>query len=475
MRRTVQRDERGVVAVWLAVMLPGLIMAISMGIEISNWAGGQIAVQRVADLSAMAGAMYYKTGGNARASASYAARFAQLNGANGSASPSWDAASNTLTSGQITVQVVPGLQSNANTALRVTVARTIPKTISQFFSSGSVTVAGTSIAELVGVGTAGSGGQPCVVALSGTGTVSGQGSTYLTMPNCAIRSNNTVDVHGGGGPLSTAGIYAANAVNIDAWIATAGGQYPNSGGIPDPYAGNAALQGAFASTAAITATTANSIACGSVQGVPGTAGQYTGSNNCNGSNTLPNGGTCATSGGVTCTLHPGNYGSFSATGGPYTFNFQPGLYQFKGNIALTNATTSNGTGVTIVTTGSFVGSNSFNFNITAPTPAQASSTGGIAAIALTSNSATAATISGNAAFNITGVAYFPNATFDASGSSCNSSAPCFGSNSTTCLEIIAQSVKLTGNANFNSGCASLGAATFTSIPGSSATSAGLVR
>ena len=99
----------------------------------------------------------------------------------------------------------------------------------------------------------------------------------------------------------------------------------------------------------------------------------------------------------------------------------------------------------------------------------------VAAIALAGNSATTTTISGNAAFNVTGVTYFPNAIFDASGSSCNSSTPCFGSNSTTCLEIIASSIKLTGNANFNSSCASLGAATFTSVAGSSTTAAGLVR
>ena len=100
----------------------------------------------------------------------------------------------------------------------------------------------------------------------------------------------------------------------------------------------------------------------------------------------------------------------------------------------------------------------------------------MAGIALASSSSTTATISGNAAFNIAGVAYFPNATFNASGSSCNSSTPCFGNSSTSCLEIIAQSIETTGNSNFNStGCSGMGAASFTSTAGSTSLSARVVH
>ena len=142
---------------------------------------------------------------------------------------------------------------------------------------------------------------------------------------------------------------------------------------------------------------------------------------------------------------------------------------------MTQNATTNGGGVTIITAGSFTGSNSFNFNITAPTPAQASSSGGVAGIALANSSSTTATISGNAALNITGVAYFPNAEFNASGSSCNSSLPCFGTPSTTCLELIASSILTTGNSNFNSNCSSLGGGTFTSTAGTSTTTARVVH
>ncbi len=463
-------------------MFPGIVMAAALAVETGGWAAAQMSVQRAADLAAIGGAINYKSSNNKQTAATFAARLAQLNGGTGTAAPAWNSSTNTLTDNQITAQVVTGWVTTSDTAMTVTVKKTIPAVISNLFNpTTSYTVTASGTAELVTTTGAGSGGQPCLLALSSTGTISGSGSTYWTMPNCTVRSNGTIDVHGGGGPLTTGGIYAGGAINIDSWIATTGGQHASSGTIPDPYASDAAVQNAFTTAAALTGVT--DIACGSVSGVLGTAGANTGNNNCNGSNTLPNGGTCVTSSGVTCTLHPGNYGKFTTSGGPYTFNFQPGLYLFKGAFELTNNTTSNGNGVTIIVTGgtvngtakSFDGANSFNFNMTAPTTTQAGTTGGIAGIVLASNSSTTATISGNAAFNAAGVVYFPNAIFDASGSSCNSSTPCFGTNSVACLEIIASSIKLSGNSNFNSSCATYGAQAFTSVAGTTTTTARVVH
>jgi hypothetical protein len=489
--------RRASVGVWIAVMMPGLFMAVAMGVEAGGWAAAQVSVQRTADLAALAGGIVCSANGGCataatkQTAATFAARMAQLNGGTGmvTGSPTWSGpdayGTYTLTDNMIKVSIPPPpppapAPSYAPSALLVTVQKAIPATVSTVFNAtASYTVTGSGIAQPVttisppAAGSA-AAGQPCLLALSSTGTVSGQGSTYWTMPNCTVRSNGTVDVHGGGGPLSTAGIFAGGAVNIDNWITTTGGKYPSSGIIVDPYASNTALHNDFTTAAALTGV--SNIACGTVGGVLGTAGQNTGNNNCNGTNTLPNGGTCVTAnGGVTCTMYQGNYGSWNATSGPNVFNLQPGLYLFKGAITLTNNTTTNGSGVTIVTAGSFTGTNSFNFNVTAPTPTQATNSGGIAAIALASSSSTTAVISGNAAFNVAGVAYFPNAIFDASGSSCNSSTPCFGNNSTACLEIIAQSIKTTGNSNFNSNCTSLGAATFTSTAGTTTTAARVVH
>jgi hypothetical protein len=474
-----KHGRRAAVAIWIAVMAPGLIMATAMAVEAGSWAAAQMSVQRAADLSAMAGAMNYMATTNAQTAATFAARMAQLNGASGTATPSWNSGTSTLTDNLITAQIVTGYEKSSDTALKVTVQRSVPATISSAFSGNTTyTVTGSGVAELVTTNVAPSGAgaaQPCLLALSTSGTISGTGSTYWTMPNCTVRSNGTISVTGGGGPLTTAGFFAGGAINIQSWIDPVGTQYPNDGTIIDPYANNTTLQNALTTAAGLTGV--SGISCGTTGGVNGTAGQYTGNNNCNGTNTLPNGGTCVTGSGVTCTMYPGNYSTWNVpSGGPYTFNLQPGLYSFSGNINLTQNTTTNTTGgVTIVTAGSFTGTNSFNFNVTAPTPSQVASTGGIAGIALASSSSTTATISGNAAFNVAGVAYFPNATFNASGASCNSSSPCFGNNSTACLEIIAASIETTGNSNFNSNCTSYGATAFTSTSGTTATTAQVVH
>jgi hypothetical protein len=481
--------RRASVAMWLAVLLPGLLILLAMGIEVAGWEAAQVSVQRSADISALAGSINYQSSKDLRTAATFAARVAQLNGGVGTASPSWNGSTNTLTDNQITVQVVSGIANSTDDALRVTFHKAVPATMSTAFSSvASYTVTGTATSELVAAtgsasgGAGGSGGQPCLLALSASGSITGTGSTYWTMPNCTVRSNGTISVTGGGGPLTTAGFYAGGSLHIDTWISSSGTQHAFNGTIPDPYASNTALQTAFTTAAGLTGMT--DISCGTTAGVKNTAGANTGNNNCNGTNTLPNSGTCVTGSGVTCTMHPGNYGGWIAPqGGPYTFNLQPGLYLFHGPIVLSNSTTTNGTGVTIITTGgsysgttySFKGANSFNFNLVAPSPTDVTNTGGVAGIVLASNSSTTATISGNAAFNISGVAYFPNAIFDASGSSCNSSTPCFGTSTTACLEIIASSIKTTGNSNFNSNCTSLGAASFSSVAGTTAMTARIVH
>ena len=444
------RSRRAAVAVYVALAAPVLTMALSMGQEVTNWAVTQVQTQRAADMAAIAGALNYKSTANAQTAATAAARMAQLNGGDGMASPTWNAGTKTLSDNMITTQVVAGVKNAANTAIQVTVKKIVPLGVSQLFSTlPSVTITGTSTVELVTTTSAGTGGQPCLVALSTIGSIVGSGSTTINMPNCTIRSNNTIDVHGSGS-LTTAGIYARGAINIDSWIPAAG-KNPNSGQIADPYASNGALQTALTSVASLTGVT--DISC--------TKQVCTG---------LTNSSTCTGSSSVTCTMKPGNYGSFVViSGGPYTFNFNAGLYKFKGNMSFSGNTTSNGTNVTILTSGTFTGSNTFNFIVTAPNTTAAASTGGIAGIALAGTTTGTVAVSGSDTFKLTGVVYFPNATFDASGSSG------LGISTTSCLEIIAASIKLTGSSYFNSACSSVNATSFTSVAGTTALTATLVQ
>ena len=483
--------RRGSVAVWIALMTPMLVMAMAFGIEVGGWEAARMSAQRTADVSANAGAMNYKASLNAQTAATFAARMAQLNGASGTASPTWSSScsgsctspcTGTLTDNQIIAQVIScsGVVTNSDVMIKVSVQKTVPAAMSSLFSStSSYTLTGTSTSELVtsnGTPTGAAAGQPCLLALSTSGQITGSGSTYITMPTCTMVSNGTI-TFSGAGTLDTAGIFAGGAISIPTWFTIDGTQNPNAGTITDPYASNTALQSALTNTAALTGVT--SIACGSVGGVNGTAGQYTGNNNCNGTNSLPNGGTCSSASGVVCTMYSGNYGSWVVSaGGPYTFNLQPGLYQFNGPITLTQNTTTNGSAVTIITSGAFTGSNTFNFYVTAPTVAQASSASpnSIPGVALAGNSTSQATVSGSVNFVIDGVIYFPNAVFNASGATSGSStSPGMGGTSNACMEIIASSIYTSGYSNYSSNCSSLGATSFTSTAGSSTQTAQVVQ
>src|ERR1700722_18157352 len=87
--------RRASVAVWIALMIPVFVAALSLGVEVGGWEATQISVQRTADVSAIAGGMICKANGNCnttasqQAAATFAARMAQLNGISGTASPSW--------------------------------------------------------------------------------------------------------------------------------------------------------------------------------------------------------------------------------------------------------------------------------------------------------------------------------------------------------------------------------------------------
>jgi uncharacterized membrane protein len=48
--------RRASVAVGVAAMVPGFLIAIALAVEVGAWAAAQVSVQRVADIAALAGA-----------------------------------------------------------------------------------------------------------------------------------------------------------------------------------------------------------------------------------------------------------------------------------------------------------------------------------------------------------------------------------------------------------------------------------
>ena len=183
-----------------------------------------------------------------------------------------------------------------------------------------------------------------------------------------------------------------------------------------------------------------------------------------------NGSYCAGqgTGTVSRTLQPGSYGSFNVTsGGPYYFTLEPGLYYFNGNINLTNYTVTTGSAVTIITSGTFNGANTFDLTLTAPTAAQAAVNGGIAGLALAGSTSGTVTVSGNPQISITGVMYFPNASFSGAGSTTAASSSCF--------ELLAGNISLSGDSGYFGTCPQLNATSFGSTYAASSSLSELVQ
>jgi Flp pilus assembly protein TadG len=506
-------DRRATVAIYMAFMAPVLTGAIALGVEVTSWSGTQLDMQSAADMSARQAAIYcynyalnnagstcLNNAGAAQTAATLAGRLAEVNGVTGAATPSWNAATKTYTDNRATAQITNGVKQVTDAAVLVSVQKSVPLTVSRAFSSNStVTVSATSTSEVVATTGGGSGGQPCMLALNTTSTstsgITSSGSTNINASACTLVSNTSF-VNTGGSSFTVAGIYAAGTVGATTTPtlsipcgATVNGSsanngcspYPSSGllqsnvavhgnaaTVPDPYATSTAMQAAIANAAS---TVGSSISCSNQQcGLPASSGSTFNGSYCTGQGT----------GSVTCYLKPGNYGGFTVgSGGPYTFNYAAGGYVFNGNVNLSNNNTHTGSGVTIFTTGTFTGSNSFTFNLTPPstTVMPTPSTMGpwqIAGVVLAGttadpNGGTGVTLSGAVSFLPAGAMYFPNATFSAQGSNG------LGTSSSGCLELIAARIIVSGNTYLGSSCSAYNAVTFTSIPSTASYTTALVR
>ena len=461
-------DRRGAVALMAAIAMPVLLAAVAMGVEVGNWSAMQVTTQRISDMAAIAAGKSYAADKNLEEAANAGATMAELNGASGTSTRSWTATSSascatggTLTDGNITLVVCQsgqGLRTSTDPTFKATVFTPVALTIARLISTATTeTLNAAALAEVVSVQAWG-GPQPCVTALK-TAAQGGSGITYsgwTTMEayGCSIRSNAGVTETGSGG-WNTQGIYAAGLINIPNWVDVDNNSgatlapVPNDGTIPDPYASVSAVQAALtkAGTVSGSSITCSNQKCGLAEGSPN--GSYNGSY-CAGQGT----------GSVSCTLEPGNYGGFNVTsGGPYYFTLEPGMYYFNGNINLTNYTVTTGSAVTVVTSGTFTGANTFDFTLTAPDAAQAAATGGIAGLALAGSTKGTIGVSGNPQVSITGAMYFPNATFSGAGSTTASSSSCF--------EIFAASITLSGDSGYSGTCATLGIPSFGSTYASS--------
>ena len=450
-------DRRAVTAVWVAVALPFLIISTVLGLELGNWWYVFAQYQRAADTASAAGALTYKTTLNAQTGATKAAYVAEINGVTGSASPTWNSATNTLTDGSITVIVTPGASTASGTIVKVNVAQSVQPGVSAFFNSNAVTISSSSTSKLapppgsatpIGLGVG--GGQPCILALNGddngvtTGTdITISGNVKISTPGCTIRSNAGI-IFQGNVTVSAAAYIAGGTITINGGAASISGtQTPNSGQIADPYAVstvnnsfNNTLQTAL--TAANQATSITNLNCNN-SGCTGPAGLVS----CDKSN---------------CTASPGTYANWKSTNGA-TLKLSPGRYIFTGSINLSGGNIS-GSGVTILmAAGPTYSQNSATTVGSTVLGLSASTTnagGAIPGVMFASLTTGTVSFGGNTSLPFSGVIYLPNGNLKFAGT------PVDGSSG--CAQVIAETVTISGNVNLSSNCSSFGLPTYGSLP-----------
>lgn len=414
-------DRRGSVALMSGIMIPVLVMGLAMAVEVTSWSVSKLEMQRIADTAAWAGANRYAANSDAQIATGAAADLAEINGASGTSNRTWNAT--TLTDNRITAQVIAGVRDSTSKAVKVTVSRSIPKTVSLIFPSNqtSVTISAVAIAEIGSLGP-----QPCITALGGgvdgitTGTdVTMTGNASLTATGCSLRSNDGIS-QSGGGSINVSGIYAGGSISGSAICC---GIYANAGQIPDPYAGNTAVQ-----------TALNALSAGSGSAV----------------SVQPN---------KSQSILPGTYSRLDVQG---TLTLSPGLYTINGDVSAGSQGVISGTGVTIVMSGTLSTVGGSTLSLSAPTTSPTGSA--IPGVLLAGRSSTTMSFLGNSTSGVRGALYFPNANLKFGGSS--------SSGSSTCTEIIASTVTLVGTSNMSSSdCAPIyGLGKFGSLPATSAVS-----
>ncbi|WP_426442450.1 pilus assembly protein TadG-related protein [Bradyrhizobium genosp. P] len=310
-------------------------------------------------------------------------------------------------------------------SVQATVTQTQPAYLAKVLGLSTVTIGATAIAQVKVLA------NPCVLSLSDP--VAFQGSTTVKAPNCGLSSNSTASnamnftgngldvsnvksISGAGGCAQTAGSQCSKVITF-------------APPVVDP------LSGLNSAILSLTKADFSGGACGS---------------------------TLKAYGPTTATTSPCYNNGFPA--GNQTLN---GVYFFTGNVTISGSVTVTGTATLILLGPKFLSNGdkgatlTFNGNptiqITAlssvsstqvPTKLATSSILSLLSGLLiydpeTTSKNQTVTISGNTTSSFTGITYLPNADVVYQGSTVSS----------TCVEVIAKGVTLSGNSNFdNSGC-----------------------
>ena len=391
--RRFRRDESGSYVIVLALAMPVLVGTAGLGTEFGWWLYTHKSMQSAADSAAVSAAT---AGSNLNAEAdTVTALYGYASG------------TKNVT---VTVNQPPSTGNYASSSQAVEVIISQPQTrlLSALFGTDPILIH----ARAVALANAGTG---CVLALdpSASPAVTVKGNAQLNLMNCNLYANSSDS-----SALNVSGTttVSANQVGVVGGISGASSITAPNGirtgirAVPDPYA-NVSLK------------------------MPTTC-DYNGKLNVKG----------------TTTLSPGTYCGDIAVNAGATLTLDPGIYYLDGaNLSVAGNATITGTGVTLVFTGSggnwgsaTIGSNA-NVSLTAPT------SGPTAGIVIYGDRnmpvGTAFSLTGGGTQNFGGAIYLPKAALSFSGGN---------GTSTSCTQIVADTLTFTGTSSVQVNCSALG-------------------
>lgn len=424
------KAEEGTILIAFVLIIPVLMGAIGMGVDVGTWLSSQRNLQTAADAAALAGAHEIANGRSESQAETSALAAAQANGYTGAA-------------------LVPvfGTDSSGNVTVTVNLSETAPLYFTNQLLTTPITISTSAMAGLQ----PGGSGPYCALTLSKTASdsVLMNGSLTVDTPNCGIAVNSdaaTAWLMNGSlsvnvGAVNLVGGYSTNgSVTFDHTSLTTDGS-----AVADPYASLDPPSGL---------ATCTSNPCGGDVECACTAAQQSA-------------GCAVINGSGSHTMLPGTYCGGQSINGSWTITMDPGTYIMDGGSFSNNgSSTINGTGgVTIIMTnsggasygtyGSFDVNGSGAVNLTAPT------TGDYAGIAVFQDrnaptNSVPDTINGSAGVNITGAIYVPSETLTYNGS--ESGTP------SDCTQLIANELVMNGSSNFGNSCSDVGTKPIGAIP-----------
>ena len=397
--RRFQQDESGGSLLIGAIVMPVLVGIVGLGTEAGLWYARHHQMQSAADSAAVTAATDYyinQSAGTLTVQAqSIAASYGFVSGTNGvSVTVNHPPASGSYTTDQRAVEVI--------------INEPQQRLFSSIYASTAVPIQARSVAI-------GSGGKGCVIALDPTlsSSVSLQGNASVALTGCSLYDNSN-----SGSAMTVGGTSAISADSIN-------------------------VVGGLSGTSGITTT--NGIATGqSPIGDPYATASYPSFTGCDQSNfTTKN----------TVTINPGVYcgGMKLNAGANVTLN--PGIYYLdQGSLTVNGGATMTGTGVTLV----FTSSSGHNYasaqinggaviNLVAPT------TGPTAGIVLFGDrnmtAGTSFKLNGGSTQVFGGAVYLPRGAVQFAGGAASTNG---------CLQMVADTIAFTGNANFAINCKGYG-------------------